>query len=335
MKQRMLSILVVLALIFGLFGCQKAPVETQPPTQETTQPTETTVPEPTAPDALTAYGDARAALESEGGICLDITVHKDMTLEDEVFYTRSEQVLTYATGEDGKLLICMEEKFDNGEPEEEPEEAAAEEEPLPPASQSVLSAAVPTPAPAEAKPVYKATTLKNTEVAAEDFLMLRHRAGIKKKVEAVIAQEAPISKALLTRRVVQSYGIGRAGSRIQGYMDKIYDSMGLLTTTMDDQIFYWAPEQDPTAYDIYRVAENEDDRRDAKDLPVQEAVNAVYQALADQLSLNNEDLIRESAKLMGYSRLGSAVSAAFAAAIAYAQAQGKITTSPNGNWILV
>lgn len=219
--------------------------------------------------------------------------------------------------------------------QEAPEETPAEEEPLPPAPQPSLAAAVPTPAPTEQKPVYKATALKNTVVAAEDFLMLRHRAGIKKKVEAVIAQEAPISKALLTRRVVQSYGIGRAGSRIQGYMDKIYDSMGLLTTTMDDQIFYWAPEQDPAAYDIYRVAENEDDRRDAKDLPVQEAVNAVYQALADQLSLNNEDLIRESAKLMGYSRLGSAVSAAFTAAITYAQAQGKITASPNGNWILV
>ena len=218
------------------------------------------------------------------------------------------------------------------EPSPEPEK----ELPTPkPVEVPKLSAGVPAKRKeATAIPYYTPAKLRESVVSAEDILLPKYAAGIRKKLDTVVAKEAPISKALLTRRVIQSYGISRAGSRIQAYLDKMIDSMNLKTTQQEDQIFYWSPEQDPETYFAYRPSPTEEDRRDAKEIPVQEAAGAVCQVLEDQISLNQEDLIREAAKLMGYTRLGTAVTNLFSNAIRYAVWKSKITQGPNGNWTL-
>ena len=183
-------------------------------------------------------------------------------------------------------------------------------------------------------PIYTPAKLRQCSISSEDFLLPRQVSGIRKKIEAVIAAEAPVSRSLLIRRVVQSYGVARAGSRIQNHLDDILAQMNVLCTTLDDQVFYWADDQDPTAYQGLRTASCEENRRDARDIPVQEAANAVCQVLAEQIGLNREDLIRESAKLMGYARMGSALQSLFAAAIEYAAAHGRIQSGTNGNYSL-
>jgi hypothetical protein len=219
----------------------------------------------------------------------------------------------------------------------EPTPEPVEEEPVPtPVEAPKLSENVPAKKKnAPAVPYYTPAKLRESVVSAEDILLPKYAAGIRKKLETVIAKEAPISKTLLTRRVIQSYGITRAGSRIQGHLDKIIESLGLKTTQQEDQIFYWTPEQNPDTYFTYRPSPTEEDRRDAKEIPVQEAAGAVCQVLEDQISLNQEDLIREAAKLMGYPRLGSSVTNLFSNAIRYAVWKGKIAQGPNGNWTLV
>ena len=217
-------------------------------------------------------------------------------------------------------------------PPAQPEEAGPETAPVPEAA-PVLAAGVQA-AEKPAYPVYTPAKLRQTDVAAEDFLLPRYTAGIRKKIEAVIAAEAPVSKNLLIRRVLQSYGITRAGSRIQSHMDAILDDMSLLSTSLDNQVFYWQADQDPVAYTEFRAADREENRREPRDIPVQEAANAVAQVLADQISMTGEDLIRESAKLLGFSRVGSALTPLMTAAITYAATHGAIATGPNGNYVL-
>ena len=200
-----------------------------------------------------------------------------------------------------------------------------------------LSAQVPTPVeiPMETTDiVYTPAKLKQHSISADDFLLPQYAAGIRKKLEAVIQAEAPISVNLLTKRVVHSYGITRAGSRIQRHLETILGTMDLQTTSAEDRVFYWCPDQEPSAYDVFRMAANEEDRRDAKDIPVQEAAAALCQVLRDQISIGRDDLIRESAKALGYARLGTAVTALVADALEYASAKGRITTDTNGNYIL-
>ena len=217
-------------------------------------------------------------------------------------------------------------------PPQPPTESSTEA--VPAETAPILAAGIAKPAEKPAYPIYTPAKLRQTDVLAEDFLLPRYTAGIRKKIEAVIAAEAPISKSLLIRRVIQSYGITRAGSRIQSHMDKILNGMNLLTTSLDDQVFYWQADQDPVDYTEFRTADKDENRRESKDIPIQEAANAVRQVLSEQISMTEEDLIRESAKLLGFSRLGSAVTPLMTASITYAAAHGTIATGPNGNYVL-
>ena len=207
-------------------------------------------------------------------------------------------------------------------------------QPVPPEDSPKLASAVPM-APADPKvPAYTPARLTQSRLEAEDFLLPRYAAGIRKKVLLTLEKEAPVSASLLTRRVVGSYGISRAGSRIQSYMEGIYRSLGLRSTAQGDQTFYWNPDQDPEEYQSFRRGDSEQTRREAREIPVQEAAGAAMEALRQQLSLSQEDLLREGAKLLGYPRMGQAISALMAEGVRYAQWKGRIVPASNGNFTL-
>ena len=106
-------------------------------------------------------------------------------------------------------------------------------------------------------------------------------------------------------------------------MSSVYKSMNLKTTTQGGERFFWKPTQNPHSYSGFRANGDGDCKRDAKEIPVQEAANAVYRALEEQFSLPQEDLIRAAANLMGINRIGSAVSALFLGGITWAEKEGR------------
>ncbi|MGN0517173.1 MAG: DUF3320 domain-containing protein [Acutalibacteraceae bacterium] len=159
-------------------------------------------------------------------------------------------------------------------------------------------------------------------------------AFVKRSVDDVIENEAPITQELLTRRLVPSLGFAHSGAKIQAYLSWVYDNMHLKTTIANGQTLYWSNLQNPDEYYQFRASGDDMHKRESKDVPLPEAVNAVCCALYKQIGLSQDDLIREAAKLMGYTRLGSIVTALFKSAIDAAQAQGKIEQSVNGNYKL-
>lgn len=190
------------------------------------------------------------------------------------------------------------------------------------------------PAPVKTAPTYRATTVPVRSLSADEFIELRNERNIRSKVELVIKTEAPLSLSLLTKRVVQSYGITRAGSRIQGHFNTILRKMDLRVTTQEDVVFYWSKDQDPEDYVGFRICGDGENRRDVRDVPVQEVANAVYTVLYEQGSMGQEDLLRETAKKLGYTRLGGNVLSVLALGIRYAQNQGGITVGSNGTFVL-
>ena len=119
MKKRMIAALLALALVFSLFGCQKAPVEEA-------QPTEPTVP---APDPAQVYSEARAALEDKAAVTLDVTRVMTTTVEDQSFVQESEQVLTYSGLDTEAPVILLEEELSyNLTLQEDTDEEAEESE---------------------------------------------------------------------------------------------------------------------------------------------------------------------------------------------------------------
>ncbi|MBQ3077011.1 MAG: DUF3320 domain-containing protein, partial [Clostridia bacterium] len=201
-------------------------------------------------------------------------------------------------------------------------------EPPPPPPKT--AEAKPAPRPQAVAPVYQPALLKEELLTTEEFLLPARSADIGRKVLQVIAQEAPVSEALLTRRLLQSCGIARAGSRIQSRLAELYHALGLKRTTGEGAIFYWRADQDPAAYRLYRVAGSGEARRELRDIPVQELRNAACTVLSEQFSMLPEDLLRETARKLGYTRLGGHVTAAITTALTLAREQGDITEAANG-----
>ena len=90
----------------------------------------------------------------------------------------------------------------------------------------------------------------------------------------------------------------------------------------------------PEEYLLFRVSGEGDSRRDIRDVPVQETANAMYMVLFEQISMSREDLLRETAAKLGYTRLGTNVVALLTQTIGYAGSMGTITTGTNGAIIL-
>ncbi len=181
---------------------------------------------------------------------------------------------------------------------------------------------------------YSAAMLDKRYLPPDDFLLPRYVGTIRERIAAVLQAEAPVSERMLIRRVVQSYGIARSGSRIQGHMAAILHAMRLRTTTQGDQKIYWDWNQDPKNYTGFRASGDGENRRDAKDIPIEEAANAVCYVLYDQVSMSYDDLVRESANLLNYTRMGSNVVSVFGEAIRCAQRDGKLHEENNGLWRL-
>lgn len=181
---------------------------------------------------------------------------------------------------------------------------------------------------------YVATQLSQDWLTPDQFIDPANTKRIVKKVWQVLETEAPISESLLIRRVVQSFDIARSGSRIQNCMTDILRLLKLKTSAQDGQVFYWEESQDPKLYAGLRTNGEEENSRDIRDVPVQEVANAVYKVLYDQISMPQDALVRESAKLLGYSRTGGNVATAVKAGIMYARQHGGVDMSSNGMWAL-
>lgn len=186
----------------------------------------------------------------------------------------------------------------------------------------------------ERAPVYKAAGIPTQLISSDAFTDPYYEKELQEKIQQVIKEEAPVSLSTLTKRVVQSCGIGRAGSRIQNHLNTIIDKMNLKMTTQGDTIFYWNEHQKPESYVGFRINGNSENRRDIRDVAVQEISNAIHIILHEQISMSQEDLLRETANKLGYTRLGNNMLCALMMGIQYAREQGGVSTTLNDRFVL-
>lgn len=154
---------------------------------------------------------------------------------------------------------------------------------------------------------YRPVRLPEVSWPSDSFMWPEYRRAIEAQIRQVVEGEGPISKGLLLRKVLQAWGIARTGTRIASYFDRILRSMRLQRSVWDGNEFYWPDGIDPEKYEVYRVPQGEQDRRGAEDLPPEEISNAIKEILFMQGSIPKEDLVRETIRLLGYSRTGSAL----------------------------
>ncbi|WP_431433084.1 DUF4011 domain-containing protein [Bacteroides hominis] len=148
--------------------------------------------------------------------------------------------------------------------------------------------------------IYEKTSLSSVNLSAWELMMPRRESRIIKQLEEVMCTEAPISRSLLINRIFDAYGVLRKTARLIVWMDSILDKTPYYKQDIDGLIFYWNTKEDAESYTGFRV----DSKREAVDLPPREVANAVRSILEQQAALPLADLMRVTARLLGFSRFG-------------------------------
>ena len=141
-----------------------------------------------------------------------------------------------------------------------------------------------------------------------DFYSERAPGRIRKTIAEVVEKEAPISLALVTRRVTAFWGFSRitakAVKRVLAHVPQ--DKVRIQKIAGD--IFLWRVGQEPREYESFRVpGSHADSHRSADDIPIEEIANAAMHILRRQISLPIADLARETGRLFGFERMGNHV----------------------------
>jgi hypothetical protein len=137
--------------------------------------------------------------------------------------------------------------------------------------------------------------------SSETIFDFGNRKLVKSQIQAVVDAEAPVSKGLLYKRILQAWNVARAGSRLDKHLSGIIAEMGLLRTD-HGQPFYWTGAITPAKLDYYRA--NDIEKRSIEDIAPEELAVAIDEILFEHLSIEEEELLRYIARLFGFAKVG-------------------------------
>jgi len=136
--------------------------------------------------------------------------------------------------------------------------------------------------------------------------------------------EAPILFDSLCKVVASCWGLQKAGSRIRNVVKKAVKQSDLITRRAGKREFFWTKELAEQPYEIFRISDEDDPKpRQAQEICPEEIANAAAQVLALHISMDDEDLTRETANVFGIRRLGTNVRAFIGEGIALLGKQGR------------
>ena len=157
-------------------------------------------------------------------------------------------------------------------------------------------------------PAYHAHRFTWPERPPELFYEASETPAIRFAIDEVLAAEAPISEPQLTARVRAQWGLKSSGKRIVERVRSIAAATGARTVLQGENVFYWPADSEPERWSTFRVAGEEPvDQRSVEDIPLEEIAAAAHAVLSTQLSLTQEGLVSETARLLGYKRTGRKV----------------------------
>jgi len=152
---------------------------------------------------------------------------------------------------------------------------------------------------------YDSAILSNSKYLPENFMLPEYKHIIIAQLKQVIVVEAPISRALLCKKVLNSWGISRLGQRLDSYFEALFASLSYFQSKNDNIVFFWIDKEHCESFKFYRP----DSNRDAVDLPPAEVANAIKQIIEEQISMPTPDLAKLTAQLFNFSRSGTNVEA--------------------------
>ena len=152
----------------------------------------------------------------------------------------------------------------------------------------------------------------------EQFYLPESKRAIMQVIRKTVKTEAPVSRRAVLRHVLNAFGISRSGSRVEAVFDQAVQDCGISGTGTGDACWFWSREQDPETYRICRIPKEGTGKRPMEEICPQELCAGMLLILEDQVSMLRSDLLRETAKLFGYTRTGGVIEHAVSDAMDYA-----------------
>jgi hypothetical protein len=152
---------------------------------------------------------------------------------------------------------------------------------------------------------YAAAAIPPGRRAPDDMFAPRYLTELGKCVEQVLAAEAPIHIELLARRVAAYFGIGKITPRV---VEQVQSAVLGRGKWGDEKGVVWRIDQDPTSIPGVRVAGGSAQaRRTIAEVPLAELASAARIVVERANGIAPTDLVRDCARVLGFSRVTSEV----------------------------
>lgn len=168
------------------------------------------------------------------------------------------------------------------------------------------------------KPYIAASLTSISSANSETIFEFQNRNTIKQHIQSLVDTEAPISKSLLYKKVLQAWNTSRAGARLDKHLEGIIKEMNVVETN-HHQPFYWS---NNTALDYYRS--NDTEKRNMEDIAPEEVIIALEEVVTNNLSIEENELIRYLARTFGFAKVGKQIDALLRYTIDEAVKQDKV-----------
>ncbi len=131
-------------------------------------------------------------------------------------------------------------------------------------------------------------------------------------IRKIIDIEAPLLIDTLYSEVASAWGLQRAGSRIRKVVKDAVRQNGFPVRRTGKREFVWTKQLTEKSYDAFRIPNEINlNARTAQEICPEEIANAASQLLKLHISMSQDDLARETAKVFGIAKLGNKVRAYF------------------------
>ncbi|QDU86621.1 ATP-dependent RecD-like DNA helicase [Planctomycetes bacterium Pla163] len=194
--------------------------------------------------------------------------------------------------------------------------------------------AAPSVALAQAAPgqAYEPVVLRRSRRAPERFYDTDTAQLVKEALVELVRGEAPIAFEFAARRVADSFGIDRFGARARTVIEQITRTAGLVVEDDQGVVVLWPAGADPAAHTAFRPDAEAVGRpvpkglptREADDLSTRELANGALWLLGTWGAMQRQDLVRETARLFGFARLGRRIEERIEAALERVLATGRV-----------
>ncbi len=153
---------------------------------------------------------------------------------------------------------------------------------------------------------------------SEMIYEFQNRNLIKQQIQSLVDIEAPISKSILYKKVLQAWNTSRAGARLDKYLEEIIREMNLIQI-IHHQPFYWS---DTKKIEHYRS--NDIEQHTIEDISPEEVLIALQEIVTNNLSIEETELIRYLARVFGFAKVGNQINTILRYVIDNAVKEGKV-----------